>query len=309
MEDITGVWTDLGDAVREPPRYIIEGVLPSGIVFIAGPPKSQKTTLEMALTLLVAGYKNVKVLPPDMSKVVEPGRVVIMSAEHTAGELRDIVESGMGMKVLNDKSVIIADDPWTFRLDDPDSLEVLMGWLEYWKPKVFVIDPLVDFHSLEEKDAGSMNRVLRPIQKWAKTNGSCFIVIHHTTKKKADDKSTYKAGEIRGTGALFGIADGVIMLTPQEDGVVVMEATLKRGAGWKRAVRLGVWGRETESASVASPTSDLVFEELKAGARNYETIAKKLKVSKAKVVSAVKELKDSGRVRVVNNKLVVSGGK
>lgn len=305
MDDIVGVWSDLGDAVREPPRFLIEGVLPCGIVFVAGPPKSKKTTLEMALALLVAGYKNVQVLPPEMSNATETGRVLILSAEHTGGELRDMVESGMGVPVLNDKSILIADDPWRWRLDDPDALSVLLAWLDDLKPRLFVLDPLVDFHSLEEKDNGEMNRLLRPIQRWAKQNDACFMVIHHTSKKKSDDKTTYKASEMRGGGSLFGIADGVIMLTPQDEDIIVMEGTLKRGAPFKRAVKMGVWGAKPSAEEASASLTELVFNAIKDGAQNYDVIAKGLKVSKTKVVLAVKQLKEDRRLRHDGRRFIV----
>jgi RecA-family ATPase len=300
QEELVGVWSDLGDAIQEPPRYLIEGVLPSGIVFVGGPPKSRKTTLEMALALLVAGYKNVNTLPPELSKVVATGRVMILSAEHSAGELRYMTETGMGVTILNDKSILIADDAWKWRLDDPDALEVLLGWLDALKPKLFIIDPLIDFHSLDEKESGEMNRLLRPIQKWAKNNDSCFMVVHHTAKKKPDDKSMYKPGDMRGASGLFGIADGVIMLTPMDDDVIHMEGTLKRGAPWQKAVRLGVWGKEQTEVKPTNTFNEEVLAAVKAGSKNYEVLAKKLKVSKSKIAAAIKQLRDEGMLDGVN---------
>ena len=302
MEDIAGVWTDLGDAVKEPPRWLIEGVLPSGIVFVAGPPKSRKTTLEMALSLLVAGYENVTVLPEEMRSVVQTGRVLILSAEHTAGELRFMTEDGMGIPIRDDKGIMVADDPWSFRLDDPDALTVLLNWLDVLEPKLFILDPLRDFHSLEEKDDGGMNRMLRPIQKWAKAHDACFMVVHHTAKKKQDDNTHYKATEMRGTGALFGIADGVIMLTPMDGGVIHMDATLKRGAPWQKTVRLGVWTESKQAETALSPLAEQVLNALRDGARNYEVIAKSIRVAKGQVVKAVAELKAANRVTIGDDK-------
>ena len=308
-DEIAGVFSDLGDAVREPPRFVIEGVLPCGIVFVSGPPKSKKTTLEMAFAVLVAGYKNIKVLPEDMQNVVETGRVLILTAEHTAGELRFMVEDGMGIKVLNDKSILIADDPWKFRLDDPSAEATLIGWLDMLKPKVFIIDPLVDFHSVDEKESGEMNRLLRPYQRWAKENDACFMVIHHVSKKKSDDKTAYKANEMRGTGALFGIADGVLMLTPMADDIIHIEATLKRGAPWTRAIKLGVWGADAEEAKPepVETLEDRVFSMLKEGSRNYEVIAKSLRVAKSKVVLSVRRLHESKRIKVVGKNIYIQG--
>lgn len=307
-EELVGVWTDVGDAHKEPPRFIIEGVLPSGIVFLSGPPKAKKTTLELMLALLVAGYNNLKSLPAEMQEVLQTGRVMVMSAEHSAGELRYMIEDGMGVRVKNDKSILIAEDPWLWRLDDEDGMQRLLGWLQDLKPLLFIIDPLVNFHEVDENSSGEMVRLLRPIRKWAKDNDSCFMVVHHVPKKKSDDKTTYKAGEMRGTGALLGMADGVLTLTGVSDDMTHIEAVYKRGRAWQRTVRLGVWGDEMvegESKPVVSGVGEALLPFIRRGTTNYEQLAKALKVSKQKVVAAVGELTAAGYIKQVGKKLVV----
>ena len=79
-----------------------------------------------------------------------------------------MAEAGMLAPVTNDFSLLISDDPFNFRLDDEDGLKRMMGWLEALKPRLVFLDPLRDFHSVEEKDSGPMNRLLRPLQQWAK---------------------------------------------------------------------------------------------------------------------------------------------
>lgn len=243
---IEGTFSDLAEAEISEPVWVIKDILPAGIVFLAGPPKTMKSTLEMAFSVVVAGLQT-NCLPAEMLQLgSEPGLVMGLSAEATAGELRHMVEVGMRLKVPDDRRILIADDPWSFRLDDPDGLEQILAWLENRKPKLFWLDPLRDFHSLDEKDSGAINRLLRPIQRWAKANGSCFMVVHHTRKKAQDDKSDYDAGDMRGTTALFGIADGVIMITPRQGGKLYLRGTYKRGPEWERTVQLRLWGMEPE---------------------------------------------------------------
>lgn len=243
---IDGFFSDLATADMAPPRWVIKNVLPCGIVFLAGPPKTMKSTIEMALSLAVSGLQT-DALPADMLELgMEPGTVMGLSAEASAGELRHMVEVGMGVKLPDDRRIIIADDPWSFRLDDPEALEQLMVWLKARRPRLFWLDPLLDFHSTDEKDSGAMNRLLRPIQRWAKENDSCFLVVHHTRKKSQEDKSDYGTGDMRGTTALFGIADGVIIITPRPGGKLYMKGTYKRGPEWEKTVVIKMWGQETE---------------------------------------------------------------
>lgn len=241
---IDGFFTDLAEADLSEPRWVVKNVLPCGIVFLAGPPKTMKSTIEMALSCAVAGL-HTDVLPPDMVELgMEAGTVMGLSAEASAGELRHMVEIGMGVKIPDDRRIIIADDPWSFRLDDPEALAQLLSWLDIRKPRLFWLDPLLDFHSIDEKDSGSMNRLLRPIQRWAKENDSCFLVVHHTRKKSQEDKGDYTTGDMRGTTALFGIADGVIVITPRPQGKLYLKGTYKRGPEWEKTITLKMWGAE-----------------------------------------------------------------
>ena len=298
LREADGIFVDVGGSAKVPPVYIIKNVLPSGIVFMAGPPKSMKSTALYLLTILVTGEKH-RALPEEMMDVVLKGRVIGLSAEASAGEIRYALENGAGMRLEADGSYLVAEVPWEFRLDDPDALDKLLGWLEALRPRVFFIDPLRDFHSLEEKDDGGMNRLLRPIQKWAKSNDACAIIVHHTSKKQKGDNTNYEASEMRGTTALFGIADGVIMLTPKANGVIHMKATIKRGEPWERSVKLGVWGADT-NVSVSQTAQDLLQHLQEADEKEpltFDEVAKLMKVSKSNITLAARELVAAGLIR------------
>lgn len=253
---IDGYFTDLAEADISPPFWVIDNILPAGIVFLAGPPKTMKSTLEMAFSLAVAGVR-AEVLPADMTQVRRPGTVMGLSAEASAGELRHMVEHGMKVQMPADRRIVIADDPWQFRLDDPEAQQGLMFWLKERRPRLFWLDPLRDFHNLEERDSGGMNRLLRPVQQWAKENGCCFLVVHHTRKKSNEDKTDYDAGDMRGTTALFGIADGVIMVTPRQGGKLYLKGTYKRGAEWERTITLNTWGMDDSTEQARQLTGAL----------------------------------------------------
>lgn len=296
IEPIDGTFSDLGDAEVIPPVWVIKDLLPAGITFIAGPPKqARKSSLEMAMAVLVAGVE-CEALPSNMRQVVHGGTVMGLSAEATAGELRHMIEKGMGVKVPADRRILIADNPWEFRLDDGDALNRMLGWLNDRKPRMFFIDPLRDFHALDERDDGGMNRLLRPIQRWAKENDSAFVVVHHT-KKKGKDEGDYDALDMRGTTALFGIADAVLMITPRGNEVLHIGSTFKRGQSWERDIRLGMWGRKAEGGVESiEPVAGEVFKALAAGAQDMAAVAKQLTRSKSTVIEAVQSLTRIGAV-------------
>lgn len=250
-EPIDGVFTDLFAASREPPRWVVKDLIPAGLTFIGAPPKSGKSTITMAMALMVADFPCVA-FPPFLREVPEPGRVMVFSAEATAGELLDMVEGGLRVKGEANGGIVICDDPFMWRLDDDDGLTQLLRWLVLRRPRLVIIDPLRDFHSLEEKDSGHMNRLLRPLQKWAKETASAVVIVHHVKKKQTGDGKEdegYTPDDLRGTTALHGIADGVLMITPLPEGYIRLRAQFKRAAGYDKQFRLATYAHAESSST------------------------------------------------------------
>lgn len=242
LPDLDDFWCEVGGAEMKPPEWIIEDVLPPGLVIVGGPAKSMKTTVSIGLANLISGHP-CGLLPPFMSKAVRTGRVMLLEAEHDAGELRYMIEKDMGVALRPDGSVMCARDPSEFRLDDPGALKRLMGWLDAYKPRLFMIDPLREFHESEEKDSGEMQRLMRPLRRWALENGSCVLCIHHTSKPGEGHTGSYSPLELRGSSAFSGMANGMLMVTPRSDGVVTITSKFKRGASYERTIQLGIWGQ------------------------------------------------------------------
>lgn len=289
--ELDGWFSDLATASLDPPEWVIENLLPTGITFMVGPPKTLKSTIEMAFSLLVAGQP-CDVLPPELSRVPETGHVLGLSAEASAGELRYMVERGFGAKVSAPHVIAIADDPWQFRLDDPGALTKLLDVLDSVRPRLVWLDPLRDFHELDEQDSGPMQRLLRPVQKWAKLNRAAFLVVHHTRKLGTGEDRNLKASDARGTSALFGLADGLITLTPKGEGTVHMDVVTKRGAPWERTVKLRVWG-QGKAAVLLDGVARQVFDAIASG-KTQAVIAAELGVGTATVSRRVAQLKELG---------------
>lgn len=307
-EPVEGIFTDLGDAVHEPPEWVVHNLLPTGITFIAGPAKTYKSMIALSAVCSAVELPH-EAMPANLRRTSLTGTAMLLSAEASAGTLRHTAEAGLGVKIPNDKRIIVADDPWRWRLDDEGALETLLGWLKARKPRVFVLDPLRDFHNLDEKDDGGMNRLLRPIQRWAVDNHAAFIVVHHTKKKNTRDDGDYTALDMRGSSALFAIADGVLMVTPRGGTKLHVLATFKRAEGWSRDFQLGVWGKKCEGGVESVTASTVaVWRALQAGARNYGDMAKQLTVSKATVVEAVAALERIGAIRKQGRSIIVNDG-
>lgn len=235
-------WVDVGDAEPEEAKWLIEGLLPVGLSFIGGPAKTMKTTAAVGMANLISGHE-CGLFPPFMSKVHRSGRVMMLEAEATPGELRYMIEKDMGVKLEADGTILTAKDCAEFRLDDPGALKRLLYWLDKFKPRLFIVDPMREFHDKEEKDSGEMQRLLRPLRRWAIDTESGFLVVHHTTKPGEQHSGVYNPLDLRGSGGLFGAANGVIMVSPTKvDGQLIFASKFKRGASTQHTVRLGIFG-------------------------------------------------------------------
>lgn len=258
--ELEDFWEDAASSEVEPPSWIVEGVVPPGLMIVGGPPKSNKTTVVMGLAAQVSGH-DCKILPPFMMRVNRPGRVMLLEAEHSPGDIKYMIEEGMGCSLKKDQSILCAKDSSEFRLDDPGGLSRLLRWLDVWKPRLFVIDPLREFHECEEKDSGEMQRLMRPLRRWALANDACVLAIHHTSKPGEGHSGVYSPLELRGSSAFAGMANGMLMVTPaKQDGVVTIAGKYKRGPSFERVFQLGIYG--SVAGELLTPNDDKVLKAL-----------------------------------------------
>lgn len=293
-EPTEAVWTDVGDALIVPPSFIVEGLLPEGLTLLTGPPKNYKSAVELGIILSACGIAN-NILPADLSLCHEPGRVMILSAEAEAGVLRHTAEKGAGVKIPNDMRFLAMSDPWKFRLDNPMDMRSLLDWADELDPLVLCIDPLRNFHSLDENDAGGMVQMLQPFQQWCVANRKSGIIVHHS-KKLGEDKDSGKqrnatANDMRGTSALFGMADCVLSCTAKGKGLIHLSSVSKRAEAWERTIQLGLWG-QTSNESIDA-TTKMVFELLKTGLAEPK-VASAMKLTKTQLTEHVLLLKRLG---------------
>lgn len=292
-DPVDSVWTDVGEAEMEPPEWIVEGILPVGVTFIAGPPKSYKSAVELAILLSACGVENT-VLPPDLSHCPNPGRVLMLSMEAQPGALRHTAKKGFNIDIPNDMRFLCMSDPWKFRLDQPSDVRDLLGWMSELDASVLAIDPLRNCHSLDENDSGGMVMMLQPVQQWAVKNKKAVVIVHHSKKlgeEKNGNARTANANDMRGSSALFGLADAVLTLTAKGKGLVHVDAIMKRSEAWCRTIQLGIWG-QTAVESIDAQVK-MVFELMQTGL-SQAAIQAALKMSKPGYASAIQTLRRLG---------------
>lgn len=302
---LQGVFTPLYHAHRKPPSWVIKGLLPPGLVLLVGPPKeSYKSTLVVAMAAMVAGYEQT-VLPTEFT-AEKHGVAMLFSYEDDAGEIRHVAEEGMGIKIPNDDGILVADDPGTWRLDDPDAVEQMMEWLEERNPVLTVCDPLANFHAVEEKDAGGIIRLVSPFRRWAKENDATFLFVHHP--RKLDDDRSYRASDIRGSGALFGACDGVLMLTPTKNKLQVeINAIFKKHPGWTKTIDIAAWEKRGEQGHVALKEVDkILIKVIRQGAGSIAEIARDSTVAEQTVTKRMEFLKQQGIIKHESRRIVLT---
>jgi hypothetical protein len=146
---------------------------------------------------------------------------------------------------------------------------------------------------LDENDSGGMVKMLQKFQQYAVKHDMAFLIVHHS-KKISDEKGAErmaKANDMRGSSALFGMADAVLTQTAKGKGLIHIDAVFKRGEAWQRTIQLGIWGA-TAVESIDSLTK-AIFEKLADG-ESQTAIAEALHISKTKVSQCVAVLKRIG---------------
>lgn len=302
LEDFSEDFEDLAEATVIPPRWVIRDLLPVGITFLASPPKAGKSTLTLAAACLVAEYV-CRALPPFISRVESPGPVLIFSAEAMAGELKYMVETGLGVRLQSNAGILVARRPEEFRIDNDVGRARLLHWLNARHPKLVILDPLRNFHDEDENDAGRMLRMLAPLRRWAVDHDSSFVVVHHT-KKLQEGQTQATANDMRGSSALFGIADGVLVATPRaKSGEIVMDAIFKRAKGWNLPMAIGSYDRVKDGGSeVMSDLDAKVISLLSSGAcETLQSIAAQTGAKEPAVRDSLLKLVRNKKVKLGSN--------
>jgi hypothetical protein len=210
------------DAEKQP--WLIERLWSAHAVgFVSGPPKSFKTwtCLEMAVSV-ASGTPCFGTFPVHRS-----GPVLLFAAEDPMPALRSRLESlalnhGLTLDQV-DIRVIRAD---SLRLDRPGDREKLAATVDYHRPALLILDPLVRLHSLDENQAGPMAELLGHLRVLQRSSGTSIIIVHHSRKNGARS-----AGQsLRGSSDLYAFVDSLVSLQ-QRNGHVTLSAEHRSAPG------------------------------------------------------------------------------
>jgi hypothetical protein len=222
-EDMRRKLVPVGQVPPVRPAWVVPGLLPPGLTFMVGDPKTCKSTLVLEIAAsLDAGRQWHSSVPAPTRR----GSLLYMAAEQGLGTLSSMYRQIVGEPVPPNRwGLILPRDVHSWMLDD------LADLAEAVKPTVFVVDPLAQFHTLDENDAG-FALALKPLKSVAMRHNFSVLIVHHTNKGKGEQGGGGSDwSRIRGTSALWGMADAGILLTKRTSGDVVIKCEYKDHPG------------------------------------------------------------------------------
>lgn len=181
--------------------WVHEDYCPAGgVVILAGKPKEGKTTLAYELVVKVSKGE------PFLGRTTTQGGVLILALEEHRRDVR-LRLSGLGMKPTD--PVFVHVGPLT---PSRHVLTSLRAFIVEHKITFLLVDTLAAFWSVEdENDAAAVTKAVKPLLALARESKACVMLIHHA--RKSDGQY---GDEIRGSGALFALADVALILKRHE---------------------------------------------------------------------------------------------
>jgi hypothetical protein len=158
------------------------------------------------------------VCQPWLGFPTSPGRTLILQAEIPERELQTrvrIQSEELGVP-LPDKALYFVTHRG-IRLDRTEGLQVCRRLVEEARPDFLIVDPLARFFSGDENSAREVGRLVGALDDLIQTYAVAVELVHHTAKPSVSDPR--EGGlRLRGSSALFGAADSVMLLDRDEDG-------------------------------------------------------------------------------------------
>ncbi len=278
----------------EEPDYIAPDFLgPSGFCLIAGPPKAQKSFLlqemlmacAMGSTFLAGAFT-----------VPKPLKVFWVQAEMSRKLLRKRVQMFGGSLTDEQRALLAANFAVTERfamLLDKNGVEATAAAIKAVfpdGPDIIAFDPLANLYDGESEDKAAdimrfLTQRIEAVRR--KVNPRAGVVlVHHATKKNAEDMNRDPFVAIRGSGALRGYYETGVVIFRKADDAPERRVFFELRAGESPeplTVRLGPFG---------------FFEKVEGEQNTPRKKVRQLSENEAQVMEAVAELSLAGDGRI-----------
>jgi hypothetical protein len=188
-------------------------IVPRSLLVTAGPPKRGKSLLVLNREIRRATGA------PFLGFGTTPGRTLYFNAEIPEAQLKGrlvtmLTEAGpdggaLESEMLRDRLKMVTRRG--LFLDEPAGCEEVRRLIEATAPDLVVFDPLARFMSGEENSARDMGHLIASLDRLTQQYGHATELVHHTGKPGQGD-AKQGGHRLRGSSALFGAADSVVLL-------------------------------------------------------------------------------------------------
>ena len=203
--------SELLDIKLPPIKWVVEGMIPPGLVIFAGPPKTGKSRVLMQLALSIASGT------PFLNAAVRKGYVLMLSLEDPISLSQSRLRGTMAQLKLQ-KSDVAGQLYWKVEWDQGQAaVDRVREALELQKqeghtPRLVIIDTLQRVRDAKEQRKTQYEIDYEGVKPWAELRrdwpDTLFVLVHHTRKSESEDAFDM----ISGTQGLFGAVDGAFVL-------------------------------------------------------------------------------------------------
>lgn len=185
--------------VKAPPiSYLINKLwTEKAIGFVSGHGGSFKSFFAQGLAFALANGR--KFL--DMYDVPEARRVLYIQHESSLSAFQERTVNHANYYGYTENYLGISNIEARIWLDDDRDVDRLREWIERERPSLLVIDPLADFHRLDENSTQNMQRLKQIFRAIRDDYGTSVLLVHHWNKNPSAIDS------LRGNTTLRGMAD------------------------------------------------------------------------------------------------------
>lgn len=240
------------------PSIIGRDVLPvQSLCVIGAPSKANKSFIALNLGVSIAAGKpvfnacyeggNVPILP-----IKRPWRVLLLEQELGFVTLQKRLRKMITAYDLDPDPVgldiYIESKDTQMQLNTTEGRRLIESHISSCRPDVVILDPLCEFHGLEENNNQHMSFLIKVLKGWIEKYKCSFIIVHH--EGHSSGQFPRQGGDrLRGASALYGAVDSLIMITPksakhEKQPTLLLEFEVRHGEPieplWVRRMESGI---------------------------------------------------------------------
>jgi len=198
-------WRRLCETEQPKPNFLVQGVIPEGVVILAGAPKTKKSFFAGNLGVAVSGGGEF------LGHKVEQADVLYIALEDTPRRMQDRIRPMIAGGMPDPDEHLIIDHRWK-PLGAGGEEDIESHLKEYPKTKLIMIDTLA---KLRPGNSSSSNmyqddyQLFNKLTTITKNNpGLTILLVHHVRKTKSEDVFE----SISGSAGILGAVDSALVL-------------------------------------------------------------------------------------------------